>query len=92
MAAVYYNVEWISTAVQSTIELYCTRDMDERSAKNCRDALLVLQENITYSAERPNPGYKPYDQSIFKLTQTLCVHLMHCFMKGLNNTAGLKYN
>jgi len=85
MAAVYYNVKWLSVEVQAAIKDYCTGDdYEPTNANNCRDALLVLQENITYSAERPNPGYQPYDQSIQPLTEQLIRHLKdHCFSEGI---------
>ena len=72
--------------VQSAIKLHCTRDKDQKvNANNCRDALLVLQENISYSVEKPNPGYAPYDPTIQPLTEQLIRHLIQCANQGLNS-------
>lgn len=84
-AATYYNVKWLSTAIQSAIELHCTRDKNEKiNATNCRDTLLVLQENITYSVENPNPRYAPFDLSVDPLTGKLQNYLLDCAIKGVS--------
>ena len=72
---------------QDAIKLHCLRDKDQQiNANNCRDALLVLQENITYSAEQPNPGYEPFDPSIQPLTDQLIRRLIQCAGQGLNSS------
>jgi len=83
-AAVFYNVKWLSKEVQSAIEVHCTKGhhYEPTNANNCRDALLVLQENITYSVEEPNPGYAPYDPSIKPLTEKLADYLVYCAGEG----------
>jgi len=83
-AAVFYNVKWLSTVIQGAIKLHCTMDRDQEiNANNCRDALLVLQENITYTAEHPNPCYAPYDTSLQPLIEQLIRHLMECADHGI---------
>ena len=84
MAALYYNVSWLSKIAQNAIKLHCLRDTDPQiNSNNCRDALLVLQENITYSVENPSPEYEPFDPSIEPLIQQLYDHLQQFALQGL---------
>ena len=72
--------------MQTAIKLHCTRDKDKKTnVQNCRDALLVLQENVTYSVEKPNPGYEPYDPSIQPLTEQLIRYLIDCAGQGFRS-------
>ena len=75
-AAAYFNLPWIIAAVQKSVVSYCIRaENNLGNANRCRDILLVLQENVTYTMEQPNPTYAPFDTSLLSLTDDLISQL-----------------
>ena len=62
---------------------YCTRGEDSITGANrCRDILLVLQENVTFTVDRPNPTYAPFDPSLQTLTDELIARMQDYARKG----------
>ena len=62
---------------------YCTRVPDNLvSANRCRDILLILQENVTYTIEQPNPTYAPFDPCLQGLTDELIARLQNFARQG----------
>ena len=82
-AAAYFNLPWIIAAVQKSVITYCTR-VDEYlvNANRCRDILLVLQENVSYTMEQPNPAYTPFDTCLQGLTDDLIAQLQKFARQG----------
>ena len=53
-------------------------------ATRCRDILLVLQENVQFSDENPNPNYKAFDTAFESITTRLLEQLAECAKQGMH--------
>ena len=83
LAAAYYNIPWVVAAVQKATVNFCTRAEDSITGANrCRDILLILQENVTFTVDRPNPTYAPFDPSLQTLTDELIARMQDYARKG----------
>jgi len=84
LAAAYYNIPWVVSAVQKAAVNFCTRAEDSSTGANrCRDILLILQENVTFTVDRPNPTYAPFDPSLQTLTDELIARMQDYARKGV---------
>ena len=78
LASAYYNIPWVVAAVQKAVINYCTQSNEpNKCANRCRDILLILQENVTYSIDQPNPSYSPFDPCLQPLTDELIARLQN---------------
>ena len=78
LASAYYNIPWVVEAVRKAVINYCTQSNEpNKCANRCRDILLILQENVTYSIDQPNPSYTPFDPCLQPLTDELIARLQN---------------
>lgn len=84
IVAAFYDISWIVKSVEKAmLDLLPenengndqSRDQKVAQATRCRDILLVLQENVQFSDENPNPNYKPFDTAFESITATLLAKL-----------------
>lgn len=83
IVAAFYDISWIVKSVEKAmLDLLPEgengdqlRDQKVAQATRCRDILLVLQENVQFSDENPNPNYKPFDTAFESITTTLLAKL-----------------
>ena len=82
-AAVYYNLPWVVAAVQQSTVSFCSRAEDNViSANRCRDILLILQKNVTYTMEQTHPNYVAFDPCLQGLMDELIARLQNFARKG----------
>ena len=73
----FYDIPWIVNSVKKAMLVLLprirtqTQEQKQVQATRCRDILLVLQENVQFSDDNPNPSYKPFDTTLEKITQIL---------------------
>ena len=77
IVAAFYDISWIVKSVEKAmLDLLPESENGDHvqkvaQATRCRDILLVLQENVQFSDENPNPNYKPFDTAFESITATL---------------------
>ena len=85
----FYDISWVVNSVKKAMNKLLppirTQDQNEKKvqATRSRDILLVLQENVQFSDENPNPGYKPFDTSFEAITEFLLKKLTKLALEGI---------
>ena len=89
IVAAFYDISWIVKSVEKAmLDLLPESENGDHvqkvaQATRCRDILLVLQENVQFSDENPNPNYKPFDTAFASITATLLAKLAAFANEGL---------
>ena len=84
----FYDIPWIVNSVKKAMVVLLpkirtqTQEQKQVQATRCRDILLVLQENVQFSDDNPNPSYKPFDTTLEKITEILVKKLVALANQG----------
>ena len=84
----FYDISWVVNSVKKAMNKLLppirtqTQDEKQVQATRSRDILLVLQENVQFSDENPNPGYKPFDTAFEGITEFLLKKLTKLALEG----------